>query len=503
MTGRTEERRQGKRREVGFAIRAAALMIVGLFGAANFFVLDYAIERADSFVAETERTLVRNEFSHQIDQVVQYQSQLSFWDKSFNALAHGMPDDDFVRDQMRDWMWSDFGFSWMILTSPDGEKILGVHRGDKVSDRKAREKLQWVSDLTRRAERAYREALSPDRGGWKVARAQEDRDLLTPALPQIHVSGMRLIDRVMSIVVVQAVVPKSLYIPASRLEPTLLITVKPVSQKMLSNAERRLGVHDLGFTPIVTEEPGLVMTPVGGDAYNPMVASWRPNMPGSFVWRSALPQIAIFVLVFASVMLFVTLRFSALVKALQRSEEKNAFLARHDPLTGLKNRSGFDEEVRRTIAKGNGKPFAILALDLDKFKAVNDRHGHAAGDVVLQAVARRFSERVGTQGSVARLGGDEFSILLNGDFSREALVQLAEALVLDAQLPIAYDGQLLLIGGSAGIAQFPDHGGSLHDVMVMADAALYAAKHAGRNRAVHAGDIDANTVAEAGAARAA
>ena len=503
MTGKAEEGRAMRRRGFGLAIRAAAIMIVLLFGAANYLVLDYAIERADSFVAETERTLVRNEFSHQIDQVVQYQSQLSYWDKTFNALSGGMPDDRFVRDQIRDWMWSDFGFSWMIFTSPDGEKVLGVHRGETVSERKAREKLHWVSDLTRKAERAYREALSPDRGGWQVAGAKEDPDLLTPALPEIHVSGMRLIDRVMSIVVVQAVIPKSLYIPAHRLEPTLLITVKPVSQKMLANSERRLGVHGLGFTPIVTEEPGLVMTPVGGDTYNPMVASWRPNMPGSFVWRSALPQIGLFVLVFAGVMLFVTLRFSSLVKALQRSEAKNAFLARHDPLTGLKNRSGFDEEVLRASRKGENKPFTILALDLDKFKAVNDRHGHAAGDAVLQAVARRFSDRIGKRGCVARLGGDEFSVLLTGEQHPAELMALAASLVLDTQVPIAYDGQLLTIGGSAGIAQFPDHGGTVHDVMVMADAALYAAKNGGRNRAVHAGDIGAEEIAEAGAARAA
>ena len=491
MTGKAQDGRARRRRGFGVAIRAAAVMIVILFGTANYFVLDYAIDRADSFVAETERTLVRNEFSHQIDQVVQYQSQLSFWDKSFNELAKGMPGDTFVRDELRDWMWSDFGFSWMIFVSGDGDKVLGVHRGQKVSERMAREKLHWVSDLTRRAEQAYREALSPERGGWRIAEAMEDPELLRPALPEIHVSGMRLIDRVMSIVVVQAVVPKTLYIPPARLEPTLLITVKPVSRKMLADTERRLGVHDLDFIPIVTQTPGFVMTPVGGDAYNPMVASWRPNMPGSFVWRSALAQIAVFVLVFAGVMLFVTLRFSTLVRALQRSEAKNAFLARHDPLTGLMNRSGFDDEVRRAIKRGEGRPFSILAIDLDKFKAVNDRYGHAAGDAVLQAVARRFSDRVGKLGSVARLGGDEFSVLLVGEFSRKTLAELAENLVRDTQVPIAFDGQLLLIGGSAGIAQFPDHGRSVHDVMVMADAALYAAKNGGRNRAVHAGELDA------------
>jgi len=503
MAGSMGDGRGTRRRRLGMAIRAAAVMIVGLFVAANYFVLDYSIERADSFVAETERTLVRKEFSHQIDQVVQYQSQISFWDKTFQELADGMPGHDFIRDEIRDWMWADFGFSWMIFTSPDGGNILGVHHGNAVSERKAREKLYWVSDLTRRAEQAYRAALSPDRGGWQIARTRRDPDLLTPALPNIHVTGMRLIDSVMSIVVVQAVIPKTLYIPASRREPILLVTVKPVSGKMLANTASRLGVHDLGFTPIVTEEPGLLMTPVGGDGYNPMVASWRPNMPGSFVWQSAVPQIAIFVVAFAAVMLFVAVRFSALVKALQRSEAKNAFLARHDPLTGLKNRSGFDEEVSRAVRKGEGKPFAILALDLDKFKAVNDRHGHAAGDAVLQAVARRFSDRIGARGTVARLGGDEFSVLLPGACGREELMALAESLVRDTQVPIAYDGQLLAIGGSAGIAQFPEHGGSVHDVMVMADAALYAAKNGGRNRAIHAGDIGSEEIAGAGAARAA
>ncbi len=493
MAGRADKGRARRRRGVGTAIRMAAVTIVVLFGAANYLVLDHAIDRADSFVIETERTLVRNEFSHQIDQVVQYQSQLSFGDRTFKELANGMPGDAFVHDQLRDWMWTDFGFSWMIFATPDGGKVLGVHRGERVSDRKAREKLQWVSDLTRRAEQAYRNALSPDRGGWQVAPAKEDPDLLTPALPEIHVTGMRLIDSVMSIVVVQAVIPKTLYVPAGRLQPTLLVTVKPVSQKMLADAEQRLGVHGLAFTPIVSVEPGLAMTPVGADAYNPMVASWRPNMPGSFVWRSALPQITLFVLVFAGVMLFVTARFSALVRALQRSEEKNAFLARHDPLTGLRNRSGFDEEMLRVEGTGNG--FAILAIDLDRFKAVNDRHGHAAGDIVLQAVARRFSDRIGGRGCVARLGGDEFCVLLIGEHDRESLLALAGSLVLDTQLPIAYGGQLLRIGGSAGIAQFPAHGETVHDVMVKADAALYAAKNAGRNRAVHAGDIGDDEVA--------
>jgi diguanylate cyclase (GGDEF)-like protein len=490
-------------RGVSTAIRLAAALIVLLFGVANFLVLDYSIDQADSYVARSEKTLVRNEFRHQIEQVVLYQATMSFWDKSFNELADGTFSDVFVRDQLRDWLWADFGFSWMIFASASGENVLGVHRGEKVGDKKARDMLYWVSDLTRRAEKAYRRALTPTFGGWQVSKAKEDPDLLTPALPELHVSGMRMIDGVMSIVVVQAVIPKTLFIPVNRLEPTLMVTVKPVSAKMLAGSEARLGVRDLGFSPIVADDPDLLLTPVGGDDYNPMVASWRPNMPGSFVWKSALPQIGLFVFVFAAVMLFVGVRFSALVRALQRSEAKNAFLARHDPLTGLMNRSGFDEKVRKAVERGDRHPFAIFAIDLDRFKAVNDRHGHAAGDAVLVAVARRFAERIGSRGAVARLGGDEFSVLLAGNDDRQGLMALAEALVRDTQIPVAFEEQMLLIGGSVGVARFPEHGKTVHDVMVIADAALYAAKNSGRNRAVHAADIELPVDGAKTAARAA
>ena len=157
----------------------------------------------------------------------------------------------------------------------------------------------------------------------------------------------------------------------------------------------------------------------------------------------------------------------------------------HDALTGLLNRSGFDEVVKNMLEKG-GEPFAVFAIDLDQFKAVNGRHGHAAGDAVLRAVASRFLTKVGDRGRVARLGGDEFAVLVPGKTDRAALLNLANGLVRDAQIPIPFEGQLLGVGSSAGIALFPDHGETVHDVMVIADAALYAAKNSGRNRAVFA-----------------
>ncbi|MFD1326456.1 diguanylate cyclase domain-containing protein [Mycoplana ramosa] len=475
----------GRRSSVKIMIGLAAMVIVALFASANFMVLDYSIRQANEFVATSEKTLVKNEFRQQIEQVVLYQSGMSVWDRSFDELADGSFSDEFIRRELRDWLWSDFGFSWMVFTKPGEETVLAVHNRHVVRPQDADQLLYWVSDLTKRAEGAYYAALRRTRDGWLLAKSSESSGMLSPTLAQINVTGMRMIDGTMSIIVVQSVVPKRLFIPDERKKPVLLVTVKPITAKMLANSEQRLGIRELGFSPITTEDRDLLLTGVGGDAFNPMAASWRPNRPGSFVWSMAIPQITALVAIFVVVMGFVALKFASLVRALERSESQNAYLARHDALTGLLNRSGFDGAMKDLLDKG-AQPFAVFAIDLDQFKAVNDRYGHAAGDAVLRAIANRFLVRLNNKGIVARLGGDEFAVLLPGITDRQALFDLGNGLVRDAQIPIPFDGQLLGVGSSAGIAVYPDHGRTVHDLMVVADTALYTAKNGGRNRAVFA-----------------
>ncbi|MBB3975107.1 diguanylate cyclase (GGDEF)-like protein [Rhizobium azooxidifex] len=469
-----------RRGGVRLGIVIASAVIVLLFASANFLVLDYSIRQANDFVAETEKTLVKSEFRNQIEQVVLYQSGLSVWDKSFDELANGRLGEDFVRRDLRDWLWRESGFSWLVFARPSGETVLAMHNGIVVPGEEADGVRYWMSDLVKRATENYYAALRRTRDGWIVAKSMSNANAVHGGVPQISATGMRVIEQVMSIVVVQAVVPRRLFIPDDRRSPVLMITVKPITASMLADSERRLGLTGLGFSPITTDDANLLTTGVGGDAYNPMVASWHPNRPGSFVWTMAVPHIAALIAIFVVVMGFGALKFSSLVRALERSEAKNAHLARHDALTGVLSRSGFDLAVTDLSSKGQ-RTFSIIAIDLDRFKAVNDRHGHAAGDEVLRVMASRFMARLGDRGVVARLGGDEFAVLLPGIADRDVTLPLAEAFVRDAQVPVPFQGQLLQLGGSAGIGAFPEHGRTPHAIMLAADAALYAAKHAGRN----------------------
>jgi diguanylate cyclase (GGDEF)-like protein len=220
-----------------------------------------------------------------------------------------------------------------------------------------------------------------------------------------------------------------------------------------------------------------------------MVAAWTPRAPGSFVRSETLPSVIVIAMLGALIMAFIATRFGAVFSALQVSEADNRHLAKHDRLTGLLNRSGFDDVLHVSLAKVKEHPFSLLCLDLDKFKAVNDTYGHPAGDAVLKALATRFSDRVGDRGTVARLGGDEFVVILNHTVSRMDAVALANALIVDAQVPVPFEGQLLRVGCSVGAAFAPEHGKIAREIVPLADQALYLAKNRGRNRVQTADDL--------------
>lgn len=158
-------------------------------------------------------------------------------------------------------------------------------------------------------------------------------------------------------------------------------------------------------------------------------------------------------------------------------------VALHDPLTGLANRLQFakklQDEVRSAFSRNSH--FAVHMIDLDKFKPVNDTHGHAAGDALLKAVSLRLMQLVRTQDTVARLGGDEFAVIQSGISDSEAALNLAQRIVRDVAKPYQILGQKVEISTSVGVALFPTDTSDEDELLANADLALYAVKKAGRN----------------------
>lgn len=173
---------------------------------------------------------------------------------------------------------------------------------------------------------------------------------------------------------------------------------------------------------------------------------------------------------------------------LAASESQQRKLAQHDGLTGLANRNLLADRLGQAIRLGQREQrrFAVLYLDLDKFKPVNDLHGHAVGDSILRQVAERLTKRVRHSDTVARVGGDEFVIVLHAVESNEALSSVANDIRDALSQEFHVEGIKIHIGCSVGVAVYPDHGSDAPTLSRLADEAMYQAKDTGRNRVVFA-----------------
>ena len=170
----------------------------------------------------------------------------------------------------------------------------------------------------------------------------------------------------------------------------------------------------------------------------------------------------------------------------KRDEDRLRHLAEHDQLTGLVNRRRFDQELKRELAKAGRyhSHSAVLSVDIDNFKAINDSAGHAAGDAVLTEVADVLASRFRSTDVVARLGGDEFGVLVTAVGIEEARAAADDLLGTIRARPAMYGGMPFRITASIGVTAFQSDDVTASEVLVNADLAMYAAKAAGRDRVV-------------------
>lgn len=168
----------------------------------------------------------------------------------------------------------------------------------------------------------------------------------------------------------------------------------------------------------------------------------------------------------------------------KQAEARISYLAHHDGLTGLPNRTLFHDRIAQAISSGRrtGAGFAVLCIDLDRFKQVNDQRGHGIGDRLLQMVADRLRGSIRESDTVARFGGDEFAILQTAAKQPEEAAALAQRLVAALSEPCEIEGHQLAIGASVGVALYPADGLSADQLLKSGDIALYKAKEDGRSR---------------------
>lgn len=182
--------------------------------------------------------------------------------------------------------------------------------------------------------------------------------------------------------------------------------------------------------------------------------------------------------------------FIGLVSDISKEEEARQrieFLALHDPLTGLPNRAYFNDVLNTALKTADHGRYAVLFIDLDSFKPLNDSLSHEAGDEALKIVARRLRHELASGDFVARLGGDEFVAIAQDIADAEDAVAIANRLLEAITRPMTLFGTSSGVGASIGIALIPQHGTAASEILTAADNAMYTAKRAGKGRVALAG----------------
>jgi len=456
-----------------YLICAAVLVAFALSGA---YLLAVAGGIADAARGADERDLVRNEIARQVELLAHDQSQISHWDETVRALADRI-DWDFVRREIADWLWTDFGIQTTLIVAPDGtprvtifeEDILGPHEGSALAIA--------MSDLIGAARANYMRHRRATDGGFYLPQHPVRSEL------PVYEHDFRMVDGGLSLVVAQAVVPDdTATLPDG--PPQVLLTVKPLDAGALVAIGEKLGLGAFRIAPAAAAQDGDNRLAVGrGATRDRLEAIWTPTRPSQGIWARALPVLVAVLLAGAAALALVGIRYAQSVARVEESEARNRFLAYHDALTGLANRLRFDRELEAIAEAGDHARCAVLCLDLDRFKAVNDMYGHPAGDAVIRTVAERISACVGARGLVARIGGDEFILLLRSDLDRDSVMLLCDSIIESVGREIAFEGGTARVGASIGVAWWPDDARTAKTIIRSADEALYRAKEAGRGRA--------------------
>ncbi|MGH6923530.1 MAG: putative bifunctional diguanylate cyclase/phosphodiesterase [Propylenella sp.] len=397
------------------------------------------------------------------------QESVTIWDDSIRNTVDGL-NLEWVDVNLGVWMYDYFGHDRAFVLNDRDEPIYAMADGAMAETSSYGHVAHAVQPLVDEL-RAQLKAAAPgeataDSGPFKAA------DLVT-------IGGRPAIASVLPIVsdsgeIAQDPGSEYLHLAMRFLDGSIL---QDLSQAYLLDGARFSWTDDTG-----SGEAAFPLHKKSGDVLGYFI--WQPERPGWDLLLRAAPLAVLGLLAVSFVVAWLAMRLRLAWAELQASEGQALHLAFHDPLTGLPNRALFNERLDRMLMKARAKNtrVALLYLDLDRFKAVNDTLGHPAGDDLIRELAKRLTDLLRGSDCLARLGGDEFGVLQKDVTSTEDVTALCQRIIQTAGRPFELLGKSAFVGISIGVSIAPDTGTDRAELMRKADIALYRAKAEGRNR---------------------
>jgi diguanylate cyclase (GGDEF)-like protein len=440
---------------------AAVLLAIGL--------LFFATRETDDLAQERQGQLVSHVLGEQLARLSHDQESVTLWDDAIRNTSHRF-DFEWVEVNLGVWMYDYFGHDHAFVLNGENAPIYAMAAGASA------EPSTYAS-----AERAIEPLVSELREMLRIAAPGETTSDVTRfrAADLVTVDGRPAIASVLPIVsdsgeIVQEPGREYLHVAVRFLDGSIL---QDLMQSYLLDGARFSWTNDAA-----PRESAFPLVRRSGETLGYFI--WQPERPGWHLARRAMPLVVIALLVVGSIVLWLTRRLRLAWAELQASEAHALHLAFRDPLTGLPNRALFNDRLDRTLteARQTGTRLALLSLDLDRFKSVNDTLGHPAGDDLIRELAGRLTELLRGTDCIARFGGDEFAVLQTDVASIEDVEALCRRIIQTAGRPFELLGKFAFVGVSIGVAIVPDAGVDRAELMRKADIALYRAKAEGRNQ---------------------
>lgn len=443
------------------------LMIAMALMGSIYLVIRWSAQQSDTAATARQQQLVELVISKMQGSIAHDQESATVWDDAVRMVSQTW-DREWVDSNLGRWMHSYFGHDGAFVISPDRQPLyaflVAEPNESNAFNKIAPAVLPLIDTLQKRL-------------------SAQDETGTNDQILSIGESDLVRIDGRPAIVSVKPIVSDTGDIEQQPGREFLHVAVRFLDGNFLTRTGEEYLFDDLRFT--AAAKLGGVLS------YAPIVSrsgerigyfSWLPFRPGAAVLKATRPVLAVSalcLLILTSVLTIVVRKRSARLK---ESEAQLKQMALHDPLTGLANRASFNQFLARVVrTSATDQTNALLYLDLDRFKQVNDTLGHPVGDRLLIDVAGRLKETAIGAAIIARLGGDEFTIVLRQTQQNE-VEKLCDSLIAAIRKPFEIDGQAVLIGLSIGVAVARGNRADAVDMTRKADIALYHAKAAGRNR---------------------
>ena len=431
----------------------------------------FLIQRFDVVAAEREQVLVEHGFARQIDELNAVIATQVDWDEAIRRLDHKF-----------DAQWTDFnvgnylhtfnGFSHAFVLDPNEQPIYASVNGERTA-------MASYAPFAKVAERLIPAVRAAELRRGPFKQRQGKNNIVIPPIQTTASTQLAGISYIVTATLVQPDFGKVL--PKGNRAP-IVVTAKPIDKALLAAFSARYLLNELRLIePTIRPEQRQQIVLRDADGAGLVALSWVPRAPGT-VLRKMLQWPLLGGIALMGLLAFLVMRRGgAIVSELIASESRSRHLAFHDQLTQLPNRAMLFERLRLKLAQlGDGDTkLAVICVDLDRFKDVNDTLGHHAGDCVIQTVAIRLREACGHSATVSRLGGDEFIVLYRCN-NEQQVAELADRIVTSVAEQIISEFGRIEVGCSLGVAIIDHPGVEPSEALRWADVAMYRSKDSGR-----------------------